>query len=81
MKTAISIPDALFESAERLADRLGISRSEFYQRAVARFVQEHSDDSITKALNEVYGDDQGDGLLDPALEALQFASVKPGDEW
>ena len=34
MKTAISIPDEVFRSAERLAQRLGVSRSELYAKAV-----------------------------------------------
>lgn len=76
MKTAISIPDQLFEAAEELAKRLGVSRSELYQRAVRRFVEEHSNDEITEALNRVY--DGVDSTLDPVLAAMQFASL--GDE-
>jgi len=34
MKTAISLPDPVFRSAEQLAARLGISRSELYCRAI-----------------------------------------------
>ena len=34
MKTAVSIPDHVFDAAERLAEKLGISRSELYQRAL-----------------------------------------------
>ncbi|MEM6753148.1 MAG: ChpI protein, partial [Cyanobacteria bacterium P01_C01_bin.38] len=33
MKTAISIPDPLFEAAEQFAKRLGLSRSELYAMA------------------------------------------------
>lgn len=32
MKTAISIPDPIFEAAEGFARRLGMSRSELYAR-------------------------------------------------
>jgi predicted transcriptional regulator len=39
VKTAISIPDTIFEDAERLAKRRGWSRSELYARAVADFVK------------------------------------------
>jgi metal-responsive CopG/Arc/MetJ family transcriptional regulator len=76
MKTAISIPDELFEAADELARRLGVTRSEIYQRAVRRFVEEHSNDEITEALNRVY--DGVDSTLDPVLAAMQFASL--GDE-
>ena len=76
MKTAISIPDGLFESAEELAERLGVTRSELYQRAVRRYVEEHSNDQITEALNRVY--DGVDSSLDPVMAAIQAASL--GDE-
>ena len=73
------MPDALFDAAERLANRLGISRSEVFQRAMAAFVREHRLDGVTEALDAVYPE-AGDGGLDPALEQLQAASV-PKDEW
>jgi hypothetical protein len=34
MKTAISIPDAIFEQAEELAQKQGLSRSELYTKAI-----------------------------------------------
>lgn len=33
MKTAISLPDSVFEEAEALAQKLGLSRSELYTNA------------------------------------------------
>ena len=44
MKTAVSIPDDVFEDAERLASRLRTSRSQLYARALAEFVARHDDD-------------------------------------
>ena len=41
MKTAISIPDPVFRSAERLAARLGLSRSELYCRALKDLLARH----------------------------------------
>ena len=79
MKTAVSLPDSLFEAAERLAKRLGISRSEVFQRALAVFVREHKLDGVTEALNALYPEADG-GELDPVLEQLQTASL-PRDEW
>jgi hypothetical protein len=38
MKTAISIPDSLFEEADRLAKSRGWSRSELYANAVTAYV-------------------------------------------
>ena len=80
MKTAISIPDPLFEQAERLARRMGMSRSEVFQRAVAAFVRAHRDANVTEALNRVYGADGGNGRLDAVLERLQVASL-PEETW
>jgi metal-responsive CopG/Arc/MetJ family transcriptional regulator len=34
MKTAVSMPDSIFEAAEALAKRLRMSRSQLYTKAV-----------------------------------------------
>jgi metal-responsive CopG/Arc/MetJ family transcriptional regulator len=51
MKTAISIPDEIFEQAERLAKRLKRSRSEVYSRALAEYVARHAADQVTEDMN------------------------------
>ncbi|MBK6855456.1 MAG: ChpI protein [Microthrixaceae bacterium] len=58
MKTAISIPDAIFEDGERLAGRLGWSRSQLYAEAMKAFLIDHADehDAVTVALDTLYGD-------------------------
>lgn len=56
MKTAISIPDDIFEQADALARKLNKSRSELYARAVREYVARHSDDSVTAALDAVCAD-------------------------
>ena len=53
MKTAISIPDDLFQAAEALAAELSQSRSQLYSRAVREYVARHSADRITAALDAV----------------------------
>ena len=53
MKTAISVPDDVFQSAEHLARRAGMSRSEVYSRALREYVARHGPDEITEALNTV----------------------------
>ncbi len=53
MKTAISIPDPIFNEAERLARRLGKSRSELYRDALAEYVTHHSPAEITEKLDRV----------------------------
>ncbi len=53
MKTAISIPDDVFEQADALARELKQSRSQLYARAVREYVARHSADKVTAALNSV----------------------------
>ncbi len=60
MKTAVSIPQDIYEAADRTAKRLGISRSQLYSRAVAQFVAEQGDDEVTAKLNEL-ADEFGSG--------------------
>jgi metal-responsive CopG/Arc/MetJ family transcriptional regulator len=65
MKTAISIPDRLFEAAERLARQLGVSRSRLFQMAVASFLEEHRQDRVAE--------------VDGMLKHLQGASIARED--
>ncbi|HEY8211744.1 MAG TPA: ribbon-helix-helix protein, CopG family [Myxococcaceae bacterium] len=51
MKTAISLPDEIFEQAERLARRMKKSRSELYRRAVAEYVARHEPDAVTEKID------------------------------
>jgi len=53
MKTAISIPDKVFQDAERLAERLHKSRNQVYSEAVAEYVARHDPDAITEQINAV----------------------------
>ena len=78
MKTAISIPDAVFEAAEETARRLGISRSRLYSQAVERFVSEARRSDVTERLDEIYDDQPA--KVEPLLEALQLASLE-GEDW
>jgi metal-responsive CopG/Arc/MetJ family transcriptional regulator len=80
MKTAVSIPDGLFRAAESLAKRMGLSRSELYQRALATYLKRDDDQLVTRALNEVYGSDAEASQLDPLLERLQLATLR-SEEW
>jgi len=51
MKTAVSIPDEIFEEAERLARRTKRSRSDVYSRALAEYVARHAPDRVTEAMD------------------------------
>ncbi len=56
MKTAISIPDEVFEFADALAKELGFSRSEIYATAVAEYLAKHRAEEVTERLNQVYAE-------------------------
>jgi metal-responsive CopG/Arc/MetJ family transcriptional regulator len=64
MKTAVSIPDEVFEKIERFARRAGRSRSEVFSAALAEYVAKHAPDEITEAMDRVISDvgDQQDGF-------------------
>ena len=53
MKTAISVPDAVYAEAERLARRLKKSRSQLYSEALAAHLRRHDADAITGAYDRV----------------------------
>lgn len=72
MKTAISLPDELFERAEKEAARCQVSRSEFYRRALSQYLAASGDDEVTRKLNGVY--DKTKSGVDPLLQSLQWAS-------
>ncbi len=78
MKTAISIPDGLFDSAEALAERLGMSRSALYSRAVEAYLEAHRASGVRETLDRVYA--EANSELDESLARLQTASL-PSEEW
>lgn len=61
MKTAVSVPDDVFEGAERLAHREGRSRSEVYSAALREYVARHDPDEVVEALDRVV-DEVGEGI-------------------
>jgi metal-responsive CopG/Arc/MetJ family transcriptional regulator len=78
MKTAVSIPDPIFHAAESLAQRLGMSRSELFSRALEAYLETHKHDSVREALNAIYS--QESSSLDETLAQMQWASL-PKEDW
>ncbi len=74
MKTAISIPDPLFEQAEIVAKELALSRSQLYAKAVEAFVSCRRQADVTEKLNVVYGEQPS--AIDPVLMQLQISSLR-----
>jgi hypothetical protein len=74
MKTAVSIPDEVFDEAERLARSLKKSRSEVYSRALAEYIARHGGDRVTelmdKAVDEI-GEQRDDFVTRASLLRLE----------
>ena len=64
MKTAVSVPDAVFRAAERHAKRTRKSRSQLYAEAVAEYLARHAPDDVTEDMNAVL-DRIGGAVPDP----------------
>jgi metal-responsive CopG/Arc/MetJ family transcriptional regulator len=73
MKTTIFIPDKVFRSADSLAKRLGISRSELYTTAITEFLSKYQGRYITARLDAIYAEE--DSSLSPNLIRLQTKSL------
>ena len=56
MKTAISVPDDVFEEAERLIRDTRRSRSELYTLALTEYLARHAPDRITEAMDHTEED-------------------------
>ncbi len=80
MKTAISIPDPIFQEAEQLSKRLGISRSQLYTSAVSSYVSDLQKKGITEALDAIYGGEKEESKLNSELLQLQLNSL-PDEKW
>jgi Arc/MetJ-type ribon-helix-helix transcriptional regulator len=59
MKTAVSIPDDVFEKVERFARRQRRSRSEVFSAALREYMARHAPDEVTEAINRAV-DEIGD---------------------
>jgi metal-responsive CopG/Arc/MetJ family transcriptional regulator len=70
MKTAISLPDEIFEEAERLARRLKKTRSALFREAVAEYVARHEPEGVTDAMNRVAD------AMDTRLDAPAAAAAR-----
>ena len=78
MKTAVSLPDKLFERAETVAKKLHVSRSELYKRALTGYLKTRDEEAIAQKLREVYG--KIPAKVDEAFHQAQLEVMKRS-EW
>jgi len=71
MKTAISLPDALFQAGERHARRTGMSRSQLYADALAEYLHRRTPEEVTAAMNRVM-----ERLNDPSPDPWMQAAAR-----
>lgn len=79
MKTAISLPDKLFQEADEFAERAGISRSELYATAVAEYLARRNESVVTARLDAVYA--SSDVLPTPELAPVTRFPASRADLW
>lgn len=51
MKTAVSLPDDLFQAAENHAKRVSKSRSQLYAQALSEYLSRHAPEEVTERMN------------------------------
>lgn len=78
MKTAISLPDILFEKAETTAKKLGISRSRLFSLAIEEFIQNYNPGEVTKKLNQIY--ELEASSIDSSILQMQIETFEK-DNW
>lgn len=74
MKTAVSLPDEVFQAAEHFAHERGLTRSALYSQAIATFLKQNDIDPLTEAINRVA--DTVDTGLESSLNRLQGETIK-----
>jgi metal-responsive CopG/Arc/MetJ family transcriptional regulator len=77
MKTAVSVPNDLFEQAERLARQLRTSRSRLYSEALRDYLARHAVDEVTSRINAVC--DEIGATPQPGLRSAARKSLRRAD--
>jgi antitoxin MazE6 len=80
VKTAISLPDALFEQATSRAAELGISRSAFFARAAELYLDELSRHELAGRIDEALASAGADESAVVAAAAGRRL-LAAGDDW
>lgn len=78
MKTAVSLPDAIFRAVERQARRERKSRSQLYADALSEYLARHAPEEVTDAMNRAL--DAIGETNDPFVSAAARRILK-GTEW
>ncbi len=74
MKTAISLPDQLFQRAESFANVQALSRSELYATALQEYLERYEGAAVTARLNALYAEE--DSRLPAEVAELGFEVLR-----
>lgn len=74
MKVAISVPDPVFQAAERFAKERGIPRSQLFSEALKEYLDHHGPETITAQIDRVY--DTENSELDESFIRAQSSMMK-----
>ena len=73
MKVAISVPDPIFNAAERLAKQRQMARSQLFTEALEEYLARHGSAATTAKLDEIYATE--DSEVEESLVRVQLASL------
>jgi metal-responsive CopG/Arc/MetJ family transcriptional regulator len=79
VKTAVSIPEDVFERAETLARALRTSRSRLYALAIEEYVRRHEEQSLVERINAACGDPQTEERIVALQRRLHLEAIE--GEW
>jgi len=80
MKTAVSVPNDVFNRAEQLARAAGRSRSDVYSAALREYVARHDPDEVTEAVNRAM-EELGEEAAPDAFGRETARRVLASSEW
>ena len=78
MKTAVSIPDDVFQGVERLARRTKRSRSRLFSDALREYLARHSPEEVTEAMNKACDEI---GETEDAFASVGAARILKRSKW
>ncbi|MDA8393215.1 MAG: ChpI protein [Actinomycetota bacterium] len=81
VKTAVSVPDDLYDRAEQAAKQLGVNRSQLYARALAKYLQDIGPDPVTDRLNELAAEHTKERTARESSAAARFMIDSGVWEW
>ena len=81
VKTAISVQEALFEQAEKIANEMKISRSRLFNLALEDFVLRYRNRKLLKQINEAYTDLPDPEERERRLKMLRIQKRLMDSEW